>query len=125
VRGLREANDYGIDYFMKQYVIDEIRPRDHEKIKEYLDAHYGPAEMGDLYWIPVDADLYDPLQAAHRECLPLFFALQLQPASLAVELLVRTKNRVRCDCIQYATDDQFRWLIRLIDAILEKLGVIS
>ena len=110
---------------MKQYVIDELRPRDHDKLKEYLDAHFGPAEMGDLYWIPVDKDLYDPLQASHGECHPLFFAVELQYTSLAVELLVRTKNRVRCDCIQYATDDQFRWLIRLVDAIFETLGVMA
>ena len=110
---------------MKQYVIDELRPADHQKLKEYLDAHFGPAEMGDLYWIGLDPDLYDPLQASHKECHPLFFAAQLQPASLAVELLVRTKNRVRCDCIQYATDDQFRWLIRLVDAIFEQLGVMN
>ncbi len=110
---------------MKQYVIDELRPQDQEKIKTYLDEHFGPAELGDLYWIPLDRDLYDPKQASHTDCHPLFFAVQLQPAALAAELLVRTKNRVRADCIQYATDDQFRWLIRLVDAIFEHLGVMA
>ena len=38
---------------MKQYVVDEIRPADYEKIKAYLDAEFGPAEMGGIYWVPV------------------------------------------------------------------------
>ena len=108
---------------MKQYVIDELRPQDQQKIRNYLDDHFGPAEMGTIYWIPVDASLYDPNQAAHKECHPLVFAVELEEASLVAELLVRTKNKIRCDCIQYATDDQFLWLVRLLDAIFERLGL--
>lgn len=110
---------------MKQYVIDELRPQDQEKIKNYLDDHFGPPEMGTIYWIPVDTSLYNSNQAAHQECHPLVFAVELDEASLIAELLVRTKNKIRCDCIQYATDDQFLWLVRLLDAIFERLGVIS
>ena len=29
---------------MKQYVIDELRPADHKKIKAYLDENFGPSE---------------------------------------------------------------------------------
>ena len=108
---------------MKQYVIDEIRPQEQARIKEYLDRHYGPAEMGEIYWIPVEPVLYDPLQASHADCHPLYFAVQLVPASLAAELLVRTKSRMRCDCIRYATEDQFLWFVRLLDAIFERLGI--
>ena len=108
---------------MKQYVIDEIRPQEQARIKEYLDRHYGPAEMGEIYWIPVEPVLYDPLQASHADCHPLYFAVQLGPASLAAELLVRTKSRMRCDCIRYATEDQFLWFVRLLDAIFERLEI--
>ncbi|MEZ4549211.1 MAG: hypothetical protein R2874_01700 [Desulfobacterales bacterium] len=83
----------------------------------------GRRKWGDLYWIGLDPDLYDPLQASHKECHPLFFAAQLQPASLAVEL-VRTAGPVRLHS-RSATDDQFRWLIRLVDAIFEQLGVMA
>lgn len=108
---------------MKQYVIDELRPGDHEKIKGYLDRHFGPADMGNIYWIPVEPVLYDPVQASHGDCHPLNFAVQLSETALTAELLVRTKNRIRCDCIQYATDDQLLWFSRLIDAIFEQLGI--
>ncbi len=110
---------------MKQYVIDELRPQDQEKIKVYLDEYFGPADMGDIYWIPLDPDLYDQKQSSHEECHPLYFAVQLSLASFVVELLVRTKNSIRCDCIQYATKDQLLWLISSVDAIFEKLDIIS
>jgi hypothetical protein len=38
---------------MKQYVIDELRPEDHNKIKKYLDETYGSAEIGGIYWVPI------------------------------------------------------------------------
>jgi hypothetical protein len=44
---------------------------------------------------------------------------------LACELLVRTQNRVRCDCIGYATEEQFSWLIALIDDIFNRLQIIT
>jgi hypothetical protein len=52
-------------------------------------------------------------------------ALGLRPDRLAGELLVRTRNRVRCDCIHYADERQRNWLIQTVDAIFEKLGIIT
>ncbi|RJP92548.1 MAG: hypothetical protein C4518_06745 [Desulfobacteraceae bacterium] len=108
---------------MKQYVIDELRPADQEKIKEYLDAHFGPADMGAIYWIPIEASVYNDTQTCHASCHPLYFALELSEAALTIELLVRTKNKIRCDCICYATEDQFLWLLRVVDAIFERLEI--
>ncbi len=110
---------------MKQYVIDELRPEDHEKVKTYMDAHFGPADMGDIYWIPVDPAFYDEKQHSHVECSPFYFTFHLSSEALIAELLVRTKNRIRCDCIQYATQEQFFWLVQFVDAIFEKLEIIS
>jgi len=110
---------------MKQYVIDELRPRDHEKIKQYLGDHVGPAEMGDLDWIPIDPSFHTEVQASHTDCHPLYFAVQLQETSIIAELLVRTKNRVRCDCISYANDDQFLWLVHYVNSIFERLEIIA
>jgi len=110
---------------MKQYVIDELRPQDQEKIKKYMDAHFGPADMGDIYWIPLDPALYDSKQQSHDECSPFFFTVHLDSTSFVAELLVRTKNRIRCDCIQYATKEQFLWLINCFNAIFERLEIIT
>ena len=42
---------------MKQYVIDELRPEDHKKIKAYLEENFGPASVAGIYWIPLAEDM--------------------------------------------------------------------
>ena len=106
---------------MKQYVIDEIRPHEHQTLKTYLDEHFGDPTMDGVYWIPVEETLLSPVQSTHEGCRPFYFALELLPDRLAVELLVRTRQRMRCDCIAYATEAQRNWIVDTVDAIFERL----
>ena len=110
---------------MRQYRIDELRPKQYEQIRDYLDAHYGPSHMEGLYWIPLEEDLLDEVQAAHHDCRPFWFALELRPHSVSVELLVRTRNRVRCDCIRYANAAQRESIIRFADTMFETLKILT
>lgn len=111
--------------FMKQYVIDELRSADYQALKNYLDEHYGPPALTSIYWIPLAAKVLTVVQQAHRECQPHFIAVDLDHNRMACELLVRTQNRVRCDCIAYATEKQFSWLIALIDDIFNRLRIVT
>ncbi len=108
---------------MKQYVIDELRPGDYKTLKTYLDEHYGPAAMGGIYWIPAETDMLTDIQNEHKECRPHYFALDLDQNRMACELLVRTKNRLRCTCINYATENQRNRMIALIDNIFQQLEI--
>ena len=108
---------------MKQYVIDELNPKNCQAIRQYLERHARPAGVEGLYWLPIDDGLLAPEQQSHDACKPFFFALELLPDRLVCELLVRTGNRVRCSCIAYASRQQREWLIETVDAILAKLGV--
>ena len=108
---------------MKSYVIDELRPPDCEKLRSYLDDNFGPPAMGGVYWIPIKPQLLSVDQSAHGKCQPFYFAIELDSTKLAGELLVRTKDRIRCTCIKYATDDQQNWLIHLIDEMLAQLDI--
>ena len=110
---------------MKQYLIDEIRPADHDKLKDYLDDAFGKVAMDGLYWVPLDSDLLSDAQRSHPACAPFYLALELGGDRLTGELLVRTHQRVRCDCIGYADPRQRDWLIGRMDAIFEKLGIIT
>ena len=110
---------------MKQYVIDELRPDDYKKLKAHLDENFNPSDIDGIYWIPLDQENLTDIQAEHTECQPFYYAIELNPDILACELLVRTKNRVRCDCISYATEKQLSWLIRFLDGILDKLEIIT
>lgn len=109
---------------MKQYVVDQLRFPDYEKLKAYLDQNFGPASVGRIYWVPVDGETLNPVQAEHRDCQPFFAAVELQADQLSLELLVRTKNRIRCNCIGYATESQRNRLIRIVDDMLEQLGIV-
>ena len=110
---------------MKQYVIDELRPWEYEKIKACLEERCQVSRVDGIYWIPLDAAVLTEVQTAHTSCQPLCFALELEPDRMACELLMRTRERIRCDCISYATETQRNWLIRLVDGILDELGIIA
>ena len=109
---------------MKQYIIDELRYNDYEKVKLYLDENLGASsEIGGIYWLPIDKEILTGEQAAHTECLPLFFVIDLKPELISCELLVRTKNRIKCSCIDYATEKQRNWLIQYTDDMLKQLEI--
>ena len=108
---------------MKQYVIDELRPDDYGKLKEYFQDHFNASSVDGIFWLPIEPDLLTEEQATHTDCHPLCFAIDLECNRLAFELLLRTQNRIRCSCLGYATESQRNWLIRYADAILEQLEI--
>ncbi len=108
---------------MKQYVIDELRPADYEAVKSYLDENYSSSIVEGIYWIPLEQSMLTELQAEHTECQPFYFAVDLEQNFMASELLIRTKNKMRCRCMGYANEKQLRWIIQFTDAIFEKLGI--
>jgi len=108
---------------MKQYVIDQLRLEDYHAIKAYLDENFGNSGIDNLYWIPVDTEILTPLQAEHKDCHPLYFAIELEENSMSCELLIRTGKHMHCNCMAYATADQRNWLIDYLDAIFDKLNI--
>ncbi len=110
---------------MKQYVIDELRPTEENRLRTFMDENYGPAEMGGIYWIRLPDALLTDVQASHTGCRPFYFVADMNNASISQELLVRTRNAIRCSCIGYATAEQRDWIIRLMDDILKELNIIT
>jgi hypothetical protein len=108
---------------MKQYIVDQLRFTDFEKIRACLDQRYGPAAMGGVYWVPLEPGRLSATQTAHVECQPFFAALELVEDRLSLELLIRTRGRIRCGCIAYATEEQRAWLIQMVDDMMLQLGV--
>ena len=110
---------------MKQYVIDELRLGDYNKLKGYLDEYFAVPGFEGLYRLPLETQMLADVQKAHTECQPFYFALELLPDRLSCELLVRTNSRLRCDCIQTATEAQRNWLVRTIDAFFDRLEIMT
>ncbi|MGB5985991.1 MAG: hypothetical protein WBG37_11860 [Desulfobacterales bacterium] len=105
-------------------MIDELRPEDYQSLKAYLDQAFGEPEVDGLYWVALETSLYTDQQQSHNACHPLYFAWELESTRLSCELLVRTRTRMRCDCIAMATREQREWIIACADAILEKLKLL-
>ncbi|CAN2041543.1 conserved hypothetical protein [Candidatus Magnetomoraceae bacterium gMMP-15] len=110
---------------MKQYVIDELRPGEYDTLKNHLDEHFGPVDLSGIYWIPMKESLFDEIQASHKDCQPFYFAVDLEETRLSCEFLVRTKNRMRCACINYADEAQRNFIIDFVDSLFEKTGIIT
>lgn len=110
---------------MKQYVIDELRLGDYDRLQSHLQERFGPADLGGVFWIPIENHQLSHIQASHTGCQPFYFAVELQEGAIACELLVRTRGRIRCDCIAYATHSQRNWIIDLIDGIFERLDICT
>lgn len=108
---------------MKQYVIDEIRFEDYEKIRAYLDENMDSCAIDGVYWLPLDFSVLNKTQAEHSKCRPFYFVIELEPTRISCELLVRTRTAVRCDCMSYATEEQFLWLVRRTDSMLDELAI--
>ncbi len=109
---------------MRQYIIDELRIEDYEKIKAYLEKHFDVSQIPGVYWIPIDPNYLTDIQASHIDCQPFYFAVDLEPDHISCELLVRTKKKIKCECIEYADIEQRNWIIQIIDTIFEKNGII-
>jgi hypothetical protein len=110
---------------MKQYVIDELRRKDYELIKAYLEENFLSSDVDGIYWIRLDREILTEIQKEHADCQPFYVAVDLKPNLITFEMLIRTQNRIRCGCMGYATDTQRNWLIRLADAMFDKLGITT
>jgi len=108
---------------MKQYVITELSPEESEAISAYLKEKVGFSGIIDFFWIPVDPGLYTKEQETHIDCAPLCFSVEMDVDQLICEFLLRTRKKVACDCIKYATAKQREWIIEFLDEMLNQLNI--
>ncbi len=108
---------------MRQLVVDELRREEVERIRSYLRQHCEASELDDLFWLRIPDDLLSEAQIGHHDCSPFYFAVELGQDWVKLEFLVRTRSRLRCSCIAYATPQQRQFLLRFCDTMLEKLEI--
>jgi hypothetical protein len=108
---------------MKQYVIDQLRESDHYQIKDFLDINAEGTALEGIYWVNLPPDLYSAVQSEHSKCHPHYFAVNLTWNDVAFELLIRTRQTIRCNCIAYATKQQRDYIIEYADRMLDDLEI--
>lgn len=109
--------------YMKQYVIDQLRESDYEKILEYLGQNADASEFGDLFWLLLPETLYSDTQSEHKQCQPFCFAVNLSLSQVDFELLIRSRQILRCSCISYADKKQRDYILDFADRMLDELGI--
>jgi hypothetical protein len=108
---------------MKQYVIDQLRERDFLILQDHLNSHAEAGELPGIYWVQVPETLYEGLQCEHTDCQPFYFAINLDHRSISFELLIRTRQALRCGCILYATQQQRDFIMAYADGLFQQLGL--
>jgi len=105
---------------MRQYVIDELSPLERDNLDSFLNRSLKSGPMTGIYWLVLPDDLHAQAQQGHRECGPFYFAVDLGPKQLSVELLVRSATNLHCTCIAYATPVQRQFVLDFIDRMLDE-----
>lgn len=108
---------------MKQYVIDQLREQDCEAILGYLEQHADSTVMEEIFWLHLPVELYSEIQASHQECQPYYFAVNLTRRQMSLEWLIRSRTKLRCNCIAYATPRQRDFIIEFADRLLDELSI--
>ena len=109
---------------MRSYCIDEFVPGELERFAERLDSMELSAGMEYLYWLPVHQNLLTPTQKEHEcECGPYVLSLEILHEALRLELLVRARNRLRCNCVAYAEQKIATHMITYLHGLLDELRI--
>ncbi len=108
---------------MKQYVIDQLREEDHQRIHEFLKKNADATVFSDVFWLNIPEDLYTDTQKEHPECPPFYFAVNLSEDRVDFELLIRSRQILRCSCIRYADSRQRDYILDYADKMLGELDI--
>ncbi len=108
---------------MKQYVIDQLRESDYDGILGYLEKHAEKTMLEGVFRVDLPRDLCTGIQLEHASCRPHYFAVNVNPKQAAFELLIRSRQIIRCSCIGYETREQRDYILAFADNMLDELGI--
>ncbi|UZP68352.1 hypothetical protein N1030_05080 [Desulfovibrio mangrovi] len=108
---------------MRLYVLEDLTAEDLKKVQGHLDAMELSGGMPGIYWLPLPKDMLNEVQLEHTECAPHCMALEIVGDSLRMELLVRARNKLRCDCVSYPSPELRAHMIQYMDDMLKDLGI--
>ncbi len=62
---------------MQQYVVDELRGAEIERIMAYLEKNCERSALDNLFWLKLPDDLLNPTQYEHKECGPFCVGIEV------------------------------------------------
>lgn len=108
---------------MRQYLIDELGKSQMEQIVQYLEEHAQPSPVDGLFWIDLPDDLLAEAQYTHENCKPFCFSIELGEDYIKLEFLIRSKQTLHCNCIQYASKAQREFILGFAEKMLSEKGI--
>ncbi|MBI4766129.1 MAG: hypothetical protein HY787_16275 [Deltaproteobacteria bacterium] len=108
---------------MRQFLVDEIPRRQMEEIEVYLKEKTVSSGMKEIFWLEIPERLLSPVQEEHKACGPHYLAIETGQDFIKFEFLVRCRNRLRCDCVQYATPPQETYLMDFAHTLIQGLDL--
>ena len=109
---------------MRYFLIDDLRAEETKRLCEHLDAMDLGAGLDGIYWLPIPAHMLSAVQKEHEsQCGPYVMALEFEETSLRLELLVRARGRIRCECVAYASPELQRHMMDYITDTLKELKI--
>ncbi len=108
---------------MQAFSVDKLSKEEVKRLAEILPQFTKPSPLDGLFWIPIPEEILAPVQKAHVSCQPHYFAVELGEDFISFDFLVRNFQRVRCDCITPATNQQKLFLLELAKRIFSAAGV--
>jgi hypothetical protein len=113
---------------MRSYFIEELYPEQLAMLRRALDARGLSGGLEGIYYLPLPEELLTDVQRAHAgECGPHILALEavelVDEGALKLELLVRARGKLRCECVAYATPEQRAWAIAWLDDFIRQLDI--
>ncbi len=106
---------------MHSYLIDELTEDQTQSIMKRLDAMNLQSGVEGVYWLPIAQEFYTEIQEEHADkCGPYVMALEIDDESLCLELLVRAKSILHCNCVGYAHAKLEQYMMRYVDGLLSQ-----
>ncbi|MGE4265747.1 MAG: hypothetical protein AB7E46_14885 [Desulfovibrio sp.] len=111
---------------MRCYLIEDFYPEHLQKITAALSEKGYSGSLDGIFYLPVPGELLTEVQREHAgECGPHIFVLEAveDQGTLKLELLVRAQNKLRCECVMYATAAQREYIIAFLDDFIRQLDI--
>ncbi len=106
---------------MREYIVDELSPEATKRLEDLLLEKGLGAGLNHLYWL--EPRELSPLQREHFACGPHVAALDVEETRVRLELLVRGRNTIHCDCIAWAEPAQVAGLVDTLHKLMREAGI--
>ncbi len=110
---------------MQQYVVDELRTSEIMRITDYLEKSCERSTLDNLYWLKVPDDLLTSVQYEHKDCSPFCVGIEVTDDKVVVEMLIRSRKKLRCSCIAYASNQQRQFILNFVDTLLRESEITA